>query len=930
MRFDGKEAIVMPASAVTAMGSTYTVQLWVYPERRSYSILAERYLDDPDSDPYYSFRLWLTPDGRVGWGSTHGAAGSMMAATTTDPLPLKQWSYIAVTNDGAAQRIYLNGVQAMRFASPGAPGPTSQPIHLGATVRPEGGKYPGFGFNGFSGLMRQFGIWNRAMSAAEVKAAMATRAEGSEAGLAGYWPLDDGPGYSFRDLGVGGNTATLLYPTPVKYVNGDKSRPIVEQFWPVWFRPALWGDNPFGWSEQPQGPLEGNFSHLYVIDFDSDGDPDLVGCGFWNPNIAPTTLKAYRNDGSGHFTEATTEVFGSSPIVVLGPQQGIVTDLNHDGRPDLVLGDAGSDYVGRNIGQGQNRVFIQGADGRLQDETDSRMPIRARFAHDNDGADIDGDGNVDLFFCDINLVRDPPYIYPSLMMNDGSGHFSIDNSRLPESLANRRFWASRFLDANGDGFVDLFLGAGGTAPPAAATDVLLLNDGTGHFQVSPDAVPPRQGGPFCSSRRAAVADLNQDGWPDIVVSIECSAHAGFQVLINRGDGSYADGTLDWLPERFVQRGPLSATHVVDSGEMFLQDFNSDGYPELLLSRGDAFWRYYLNNGRKLADTSDFLPALGFSAFAVADFDGDGRKDIVAGTPDGTGNAVLKVGFNRRDSAATAPVDPEDFPKPAIGPLSVRNDASMTADTIAPGTRVRILGQHLGPAEKVAAEELPGKELPTSLAEVAVTFDSTPARLISVSESEIVAMAPLAITGQWISTVRVTHQERVSDPVNVFVAESEPMAYAGVNADGQLVLETWKVDGETRTRVTTADQLKWGDRIAFRLTGAGQGLAALSDETSTQTQPYEPARGIPVLLGMPYNASSVALQPVSLTYAPDGLSGMVEVIVDLPAAPPPDLWVIFSVPDTRFIMWTRQILLPIGVSPAPAGGQGSLPTAGQAP
>lgn len=923
MRFDGWDAVVMPADAVTTLGATYTLQLWVYPERRQWAVLAERVLADPDNNPFYSFRLNLNAEGRVEWGSSRGTPGSLMSNSTAEALPLKQWSHIAVTNDGSFQRIYINGIQVRQQPSPGAPAPSGQPIHVGAQVGPTGSKYPGFAFNGFVGMLRQFGIWNYAMTAAEIRAAMTTAFTGQERGLLGFWPLDDGPGYSFRDVTAAKRTATLLYPKGVKNVNGDINRPLVEQYWPVWFRPSLWAANPFEWSDQLQGPLSGGgpITQLFPIDFDSDGDLDLVAGEKWSPNRPPTTLRAYRNDGKGNFSDVTKSVFGETQAPILGPQREVVADLNGDGLPDLIVGDTGSDYVSNNIGKGQNRVFIQTADGRLVDETATRLPIRSDFAHDNDGADVDLDGNVDLLFADINFQSDPRYIYPKLMMNDGSGHFSIDVSRLPASLATRQFFSSRFLDANGDGYPDLFLGSGGSVS-MGDQDVLLLNDRTGHFlEMVPGTLPPRQGGTFCSSRRAATGDLNNDGWPDVVLSIECSAHAGFQVLINRGDGTFADGTLEWLPDGMVQISPIAANHVIDSGEMYLRDFNGDGFPELLLNREGEFWRYFLNNGKRFVNTSDFLPSLGPGAFAVGDFDGDGRRDIVASTPEGVGrlgagNALLKVGLNKRDYPASAPAaDAQDAP--VIGPLSILNDASLTADTLAPGTRIRIRGRNLGPEEVVAAGETGGTPLPTSLGDVTVTFDSTPARLISVSATEIVAMAPFSLAGQWVTTVRVAYQGRSSAPVNYFVARAEPMVYGGFNTSGQLVVECWKVEGETRTKITGPNQLQWGDRMAFRLTGAGQGAEPVSDEASTRTTDFDPATPLPVYLGMTLGSNKIPLRPVSVTYAPDGLSGVVEVVVDLPASQPPGLWVTFSVPDAVFTNWSRTLLLPIGVAPAAA-------------
>jgi hypothetical protein len=46
-----------------------------------------------------------------------------------------------------------------------------QPLHLAAVGNPAGSKFPGFAYHG---VIRQFGIWNRVLSPAEIRAAMNT------------------------------------------------------------------------------------------------------------------------------------------------------------------------------------------------------------------------------------------------------------------------------------------------------------------------------------------------------------------------------------------------------------------------------------------------------------------------------------------------------------------------------------------------------------------------------------------------------------------------------------------------------------------------------------------------------------------------------------------------------------------------------------
>ncbi|GIU74291.1 MAG: hypothetical protein KatS3mg004_1378 [Bryobacteraceae bacterium] len=181
----------------------------------------------------------------------------------------------------------------------------------------------------------------------------------------------------------------------MKLTNGNANNAVIDQYWPVWFRPGLWNANPFQWSGQRQSAFEAAFSTLIPIDFDGDGDLDLVGSAFYNPRAPPCTLHAYRNDGKGHFTEATKDVFGENPIVVLSARRAATGDINQDGRADLILTDSGSDYFCCKPAPARNRVFIQTPDGRLAEQTAGRMPLRDKFAHESDFADIDGDESID-------------------------------------------------------------------------------------------------------------------------------------------------------------------------------------------------------------------------------------------------------------------------------------------------------------------------------------------------------------------------------------------------------------------------------------------------------------------------------------------------------------------------------------------------------
>lgn len=226
---------------------------------------------------------------------------------------------------------------------------------------------------------------------------------------------------------------------------------------------------------------------MKFMDFDTDGDQDIIysqcfGQAGAREPMGNGRILAFRNDGNGNFREATAEVFLGNNVVVGGANL-LVADYNRDGREDLFAGDA--PYDTGPYGGGDALLFIQSPDGRLKNESESRLPAGLGG---NEGAagDVDGDNDIDIYLPAVGLV-----------INDGNGYFTLDNTGLPPVVlpvpgnSSYRFhYFSAFLDVESDGDSDLFLCTGGILPQDGR-DIVLLNDGSGHFTEAPaDILPP--------------------------------------------------------------------------------------------------------------------------------------------------------------------------------------------------------------------------------------------------------------------------------------------------------------------------------------------------------------------------------------------------------------------------------------------------------
>ena len=108
-------------------------------------------------------------------------------ARTSSPdavAPTGTWTHVAVTRSGTTLKIYVNGVldsTETNFAGPLPISFSGYPVTFGI----------GYAFNGALSDVR---VWNVERTAAEIADNKDKRLSGTETGLVGYWPMDEGAG----------------------------------------------------------------------------------------------------------------------------------------------------------------------------------------------------------------------------------------------------------------------------------------------------------------------------------------------------------------------------------------------------------------------------------------------------------------------------------------------------------------------------------------------------------------------------------------------------------------------------------------------------------------------------------------------------------------------------------------------------------------
>jgi len=204
-----------------------------------------------------------------------------------------------------------------------------------------------------------------------------------------------------------------------------------------------------------------------------------------------------------------------------------VADVDGDGHDDI--------FMAATVG-GPARLF-RWKSGGYQVEVPSGLPTEKAEEGPPLFFDADGNGTQDLLITKAGADRTtwPDAFKPVIYANDGTGKFSPTKWLPPLTL---NVGAACAADIDGDGDLDLFLG-GRSVPghyPEAPQSVLLRND-HGHFTDITGKSPGL--GTIGLVKSALFRDVDGDGRPDLIVAAEWDY---IRYLHNDGDGVFNDWT----------------------------------------------------------------------------------------------------------------------------------------------------------------------------------------------------------------------------------------------------------------------------------------------------------------------------------------------------------------------------------------------------
>ncbi len=329
---------------------------------------------------------------------------------------------------------------------------------------------------------------------------------------------------------------------------------------------------------------------LALGDVNGDGLDDLYVC---EPGGLPNRLFLQTNDGSLRdiSSESGTDFLDHS-------RSALLVDLDNDGDQDLVL-------------SMENRLKIFANDGHAKFSQTASLDVNNQKAYSLSAADIDQDGDIDIYACFYhgvnqkqNRLPDPiPYHDARtggpnrLFRNDGQGNFEDATEDVGLDHNNFRWsFASAWEDIDNDGDQDLYV------TNDFGRNNLYRND-NGKFT---DVAGPTGAEDQNFGMSISYGDYNRDGWMDLYISNMFSSAGGrvsYQPQFQTGSStelksayqrlSRGNTLLENIGTGLASSGPgfrdvSEQTNVTMGrwawGSLFA-DINNDGWDDLVVSNG---------------------------------------------------------------------------------------------------------------------------------------------------------------------------------------------------------------------------------------------------------------------------------------------------------------------------------------------------------
>ena len=337
-----------------------------------------------------------------------------------------------------------------------------------------------------------------------------------------------------------------------------------------------------------------------IADMNGDGLDDIVILKGGNEIIIE--YQKSTNNGFNEYLNTAPEIGNNAWGMCLG-------DVDNNGFSDLLYGGAYDDL--------HLYAFTAQTSYNQSDLGESLFLQGVNFA------DIDNDGNLDVFACH----DDGPSL---ILLGDGNGNFSLSSTEidtdLPNGSDNSGNYGSCFVDIDNDGDIDLYV-AKCRQGVTDTTDyrrinILFENNGNGTYTENAAAWGINSSE---QSWSADFGDIDNDGDMDLLMG----QHTGeyLELYVNNGNGTFSDITNS------AGLSGIFPYHVIQTK---MEDFDNDGFIDILVS-GSSAYDIGMNNGDGTFDFSGTTNiGCPMNSFAIGDLNTDGFIDIYA-VPGGYGS-----------------------------------------------------------------------------------------------------------------------------------------------------------------------------------------------------------------------------------------------------------------------------------------------------